>query len=403
MERDERSGLAELAGAVVRARVGGLVDVFLERRAEASWRLSGGRVIACEALFCEGAAVRRDGMLVTADGLDRPVLAGLLGITSRALPPFSLPRFPDPPPLDDTETPFPVDWAGVRWRWSRAVVLSGRAAVPVVRPDLAEITFLDGRRALTCWPPAADSNGQAVPPAAGRRTAPAGKVRALLAPDASAVLLHELFGHPLEGDRLLLGSSPWRGRVGQVVLGLGLSITDDPTRADLPGGFSADDEGVSAAPRSLLADGVLAGVLADRRTSGPLGASPGNARRAGVHAHPRPRISNLVASATAPLPDPPRHDATIEILAASSGTLEPASGAILVHVRTAFALRGGVRRQSLAPFTLCGTVPEVAGGLIAAARPAAAVAEPGWCAKDGDVVATGAVAPWLLIDGMEAR
>ncbi|OYW06204.1 MAG: hypothetical protein B7Z61_03490 [Acidobacteria bacterium 37-71-11] len=402
MERDERSGLFELAAAVARERIAGLVDVYLERRAEAFWRLAAGRVVARETLLREGAAVRRAGVFASSDGLDRPALAGLLGITSRALPAFAAPRFPEAPMLEETAGAFPTAWSGVRWRWSWAAVLAGRSAVTVARPELAEVTFCDGRRALACWPalPAPDSDAR--PPAAPTVARP-GPTRALLAPAAAAVLVHELIGHPLEGDLLLRGGSPWAGRGGQRILHAALSVADDPTRGDLPGGFSADDEGAAAAPRPLLAGGVLVGALADRRTAEALGVRPGNARRAGVHAPPRPRISNLIVEAAAALPQPPRGDAAVEVVSVSSGTLEPASGAVLLHVRTAFALRGGSRRQRLAPFTLVGTVARLARGILAAAEPAAAAPEPGWCGKDGEFVPTGAVAPWLLLEGMEIR
>jgi predicted Zn-dependent protease len=404
MERDERSGLFELAAAVARARVAGLVDVYLERRAEAFWRLAAGRVVARETLLREGAAVRRGGAFASSDGLDRPALAGLLGITSRALPPFTAPRFPEAPTLEETGPAFPSAWSGVRWRWSWAAVLAGRNAVTVARPELAEVTFGDGRRALTCWPALAPSNSDSdAETTAAATAARPGPTRALLAPAAAAVLIHELIGHPLEGDLLLRGGSPWAGRGGQRILHAALSVTDDPTRGDLPGGFSADDEGEAAAPRPLLADGVLVGALVDRRTAEALGVRPGNARRAGVHALPRPRMSNLIVEAAAALPQPPRGDAAVEVVSVSSGTLEPASGAILLHVRTAFALRGGSRRQRLAPFTLVGTVAKLTHGILAAAEPAAAAPEPGWCGKDGEAVPTGAVAPWLLLEGMEIR
>ncbi len=402
MERDERSGLAELAAAVARARVAGLVDVYLERRAEAFWRLAAGRVVARETLLREGAAVRRDGAFASSDGLDRPALAGLLGVTSRVLPAFAVPRFPETPVLEATVPAFPPSWSAVRWRWGWAAVLTGGSAVTVSRPELAEVTFRDGRRALTCWPglPAPDADVEL--PAAVTAARP-GPTRALLAPAAAAVLVHELIGHPLEGDILLRGGSPWAGRGGQRILKISLSVTDDPTRGDLPGGFTADDEGEAAAPRPLLADGVLVGELADRGTAEALGVRPGNARRAGVHTPPRPRMSNLIVEARFPLPRPPRGDAAVEVVSVSSGTLEPASGAILLHVQTAFALRGGSRRQRLAPFTLVGTVATLARGILAAAEPAAAAPEPGWCGKDGEAVPAGAVAPWLLLEGMEIR
>ncbi|TAM48513.1 MAG: hypothetical protein EPN53_09860 [Acidobacteria bacterium] len=402
MERDERSGLAELAAAVARERVAGLVDVYLERRAEAFWRLAGGRIVARETLLREGAAVRRAGVFASSDGLDRPALAALLGITSRALPPFAAPRFPEAPALEEVAAAWPPSWSGVRWRWSWAAVLARRSAVAIARPELAEVTFRDGRRALACWPALPQPELEAPPPAAPTAARP-GPTRALLAPAATAVLIHELVGHPLEGDLLRRGDSPWAGRSGERILAAALSVTDDPTRSDLPGGFSADDEGEAAVARPLVAGGVLVGALADRGAAQALGVPPGNARRAGVHAPPRPRMSNLIVAAAAPLSEPPRGDAEIEVVSVSSGTLEPASGAVLLHVRTAFALRGGRRRQRLAPFTLAGTLASLGRGILATAEPAAAAPEPGWCGKDGEAVPTGAIAPWLLLEGVAVR
>jgi hypothetical protein len=402
MERDQPTGLAELATAVMRARVPGLEDVYLERGAELLWCLAAGRVVAREASLHEGAAVRRSGMLISGDGLDRPVLANLLGIASRTLPTFSVPRFPEPPSLEHSLRETPASWTGVRWRWSWAAVLTGRRAVTVTRPQLAEVTLADGQRALFCWP--LDTGTLSEVPAVQTVSAvQPGKVRVLLAPAAATVLLHELVGHPLEGDLLLNGASPWSTRIGERIVRLPLSVMDDPTRSDLPGAFSADDEGTAATPRPLLAEGVLAGALADRRTAESLGVEPGNARRAGVHSPPRPRISNLVATARDLLPEPPRADAAIEVLALASGTLEPASGMVLLRVRTAFSLRRGTRRHVLVPFTLVGTVAAVANGLLAAAEPSTVSSEPGWCAKDGEVVPTGGSAPWLLLEGLEVR
>jgi hypothetical protein len=402
MERDQRSGLSELAAAVARARPADLVDVFLERRVEVCWRLAEGGVASRETLLREGAGVRREGTLVSGDGLDRPVIASLLGITTRALPPFSAPAFPDPPRLEETLPSLPTGWASVRWGWRWAAVLAGHRAVTLLRPDLAEVTHLDGHRALTVWPPRADTQPFGAAPEQ-HANARVGRARVLLAPAAAAVLLHELVGHPLEGDLLLRGASPWSGRQGERLVQLKLSVSDDPTRTDLPGAFSADDEGEAAQPRELLADGVLVGALADRESAAALGVLPGNARRATAHVRPRPRMSNLVARAADPLPHPPRNEATIEVTTLASGTLEPASGSILLHVRTAFALRRGERHRTLAPFTLVGSVAAVRAGMLAAAEPTLPVAEPGWCAKDGEIVPTGAVAPWLLLSGLEVR
>ncbi len=401
MARDTASGLAELASAIARRRLKGLVDVYAERRAEVCWRLRAGRVVAREPLLSEGAAVRRDRRLVSSDGLDRSGLAELLGVQPRGLPAFSPPAFPAAPRLEDAVSRFPAAWRSVRWRWSWAAVLAGGTAALLRRPELAEVTFDDGHRALTVWPPAPseDDAPRGLTPARAR----AGRARVLLAPAAAAVLVHELFGHPLEGDLLQNSASPWRGRQGHRVVSLPVSVTDDPSRLDLPGGFSADDEGVPAAPRRLVANGTLVGVLADRECAGTFGVDPGNARRSGVHTRPRPRVSNLVVRVAGALTEPPRSEAGIEVAGLASGTLEPASAAIVLHVRCAYQLRRGERQKVLEPFTLVGTVAALREGMLAAAEPALEVAEPGWCAKDGEVVPTGAVAPWLLISGLEVR
>jgi predicted Zn-dependent protease len=398
----EPSALVELATAVARARIAGLVDVFLERRAEVWWRFTRGRVTSREALLREGAAVRRNGTLASADGLERQLLAGLLGITTRALPPFSAPAFADPPRIEAAIPDVPEGWAAVRWSWRWSAVLVGPRAVVIRTPQLAEITFADGHRALTVWPPVApveptaDRNASAVRPRPGR-------ARVLLAPSAAAVLLHELVGHPLEGDVLLRRGSGSPGRQGERLVDLHLSVRDDPTLAELPGAFSSDDEGEPALARELLSDGVIVGALADRERASILGVAAGNARRATVHTRPRPRISNLVARTADPLSSPPREEAALEVTALSSGTVEPASGSILLQVRAAFALHKGARTRPLAPFTLVGSVAGLRSGLVAAAEPTVASAEPGWCAKDGEVVPTGAVAPWLLLSGVEVR
>jgi PmbA/TldA metallopeptidase C-terminal domain len=402
MGLDEPSALADLAAAVARSRIAGLVDVFLERRAEVWWRLARGRVVSREALLREGAAVRRNDTLASVDGLERPLLAGLLGLTTRALPPFSAPAFADPPRLEAAVPDLPDDWTAVRWSWRWSAVLFGRNAVLISTPELAEITFPDGHRALTVWPPAAPAE-----PSGERLQSPthprSGRPRVVLAPAAAAVLLHELVGHPLEGDVLRRGEPALPGRKGERLVDVRLSVHDDPTLDTLPGAFSADDEGEPGRARELLTDGVIVGALADRESAAILGVDAGNARRATVHARPRPRISNLVARAADALPHPPREEAAIEVATLSSGTIEPASGSILLQVRTAYALRKGVRTRPLTPFTLLGSVAGLRSGLLATAEPAVATAEPGWCAKDGEVVPTGAVAPWLLLSGVEVR
>ncbi|HPW54235.1 MAG: hypothetical protein KA072_13275 [Thermoanaerobaculaceae bacterium] len=381
----------------------GIVDLFFERRVERCWRLRGGRVVAVETASIEGAACRRpEGRLAARDGLERKGLAALIGVSARQLPPVPLPAAPVAPIWDELGAPVDPDLVTVRWLW-RAGFVAGTAGVSLIaRPTLLDLSWSDGRRTVRPWPLAPDWGLPAPTPL---RTAhpPAGAVRVLLAPQAAATLLHELLGHPLEADLLRAGSSPWRQSLGSVVLPLDLELWDDPTRWDLPGAFDCDDEGTVATPHRLVEAGRLVGALGDRWSLNPDAGPGGNARRATLHMAPRPRVSNLVARVPGALAQPPRHDADLEVEAVSAATLEARAGLLVLQVRIGHTLRHGRRVRPLGSFALVGQVEQVAKGLLAAAGTPERSAEPGWCGKDGEIVPTGSEAPWLLVEGLEAR
>jgi hypothetical protein len=394
-----RAALDEFADSVRRAGPRDLEDLYLERVAEVRWRLRGTHARSRHTLAREGAAVRRGGHLSSADGLDGAVIASLLDVPRRALSRLDPPDPPAAPTLEEVVEALGVADVDLRWRgvWS-AVVRDGVVA-EADKPALVEVVHTDGLRQLTAWPPAQDlellppESEAAGPPRPGRTTV-------LFAPAAAAVLLHELFGHPLEADSLLRGASPWAGKFGERVTPLALDLDDDPG-ADLPGAFAADDEGSPAGIRALLRAGELVGAIADRAAAPALGAPAGNARRATCHAPPRPRLSNLVAAADRA--DVPRAEARLEVTSIHSGTVEPRSGTLLLSVRSAWLLRGGERKGPAGGFTLAASVGAAAAGLVAAGGAARASAAPGWCGKNGEMLPTGAIAPWLLVAGLEVR
>ncbi len=401
MSLPDHDALDTFAESLTRARLAGFVDFYAERLAEASWRFRDGRLVRRGAVLREGAALRRGDSVLSTDGLDRAVLSSLVGLSTRELAPLSPPPFPSPPNLGEIPEVLPGGDCALRWRWSWAVVVAGGRATRIARPELLEITHADGLRQLASWP-IADAFRPVAPPSPPDGIPRAGRTTVLLAPAAAAVFVHELFGHSLEADVLLRGASPWAGRSGQRIVPLALDLDDDPTESSLPGSFSADDEGVAAAPRPLLRGGVLVGALADRASAAALGVAPGNARRAGVHAPPRPRLSNLMARAEGS-GEPPRAEARLEVASISSGTIAPQSGELMLAVRSAWALRRGERARALAPFTLVGELGRVCSGLLAAGGRPEPTAAPGWCGKNGDVVPTGALTPWLLVTGLEVR
>jgi hypothetical protein len=399
---ETRSPWELLAQQLAESGCRGLVDLYVERRLEVTWSLDPTGIVTRQTVHQDGAAVRRGGMMASSDGAERVVVADLLDVPVRSLPPLRLPRFPEPPVPTVAVLPESRAVATVRylWRWS-AVVTLGRAAFPV-RPALCELTFADGRKSLTTWPPPTAVHHPVDRPSA-QAVPRAGRVVAVLAPQAAAVLLHEILGHGLEGDLLAAGNSPWVGRMGERITPLPLTLIDDPTLDGLPGSFDVDDEGTRAAPRVLLRDGVLEGALGQRDTGETPGIASGNARRATVHTPPRPRVSNLIADAPSTGAESLLPHAEIEVLEVSSGTLEPRLGVVVLQVRSAFSLRRGRRVRPLAPFTLLGSVPAVSRGLLAAQGPREVAVEPGWCGKEGEVVPISGTSPSLLVSNLEVR
>jgi len=402
MMTPDETGFDELARRLEDARPRGFVDLYAARTAEVWWRVGGGGVRARRELLREGAAVRRDGTFASADGLDRLVLAELLGASARTLPAFGLAAFPHPPDVGAVVDALGDGVAELHWRGGWGVLVAGGASVALRRPELCEIALSDGQRFLHTWPLPAGWRSP-VPAAAPEAAVRPGRHAVALAPAAAAVLFHELLAHPLEGDLLLRGASPLAGRRGERLFALPLDVDDDPLARHLPGSFAVDDEGTGAHRRALVRGGVLVGALCDRSSAAALGDPPGNARRAGVHAPPRPRVSNLVVRAAAADREALRGAASLEVSSLAGGTVEPRTGVVSLAVRAAWELRRGRRARALAPFALRGTMEAVLAGIAGVAGPGEPTAEPGWCSKDGEVVPTGAVAPWVLLAGMEAR
>ena len=394
--------LAELSAVLRRRAPRQLDDLYLERRAEWVWRCADGAVVDQRTWIGDGVAVRRDSEFRSCDGLERQVVADLTGVPLRRLPVLPLPELPSRPDPSVILTRVGAAQLTARMIWRRAVLATARDARAIAAPDLCELTWPDGHSSLVVWPP--PPSWQPVIPFVERTGKdPAGAVDVLLSPQAAAVLLHELFGHPLEGDSILSGESVWAGRFGARVVPCDLDISDDPWAPDLPGGFDVDDEGVPATSRPLVRAGVVVGALADRSCANALGASPGNARRSSVHTPPRPRISNLVSSARGALAQTPRGEAGVEVTSVSSGTVEPRSETVVLRVRHGYVLRRGERQRAVGGFTLVGALHAVCDGLVGVAAPPEPAFEPGWCGKNGELVPTGAIAPWLLVHGLEVR
>ncbi len=220
----------------------------------------------------------------------------------------------------------------------------------------------------------------------------------------SGVLMHELVGHLLEGDVISNGGSPLDAGEASIVGPPTLFVTDDPTRFDLPGAFSSDDEGVTAEAIPLLEGGIVCGALCDRFTANKLGRTPGRGRRAAWNRAPVPRMSNLVAAPGRTNPEALENDQKrgLVVTRLSGASVDPRSGRVILRVEQGWELRHGRRRRALAPFDLGGDVL----GILRLIDPNLGN-DPtpdwrlGWCLKAGLTLPTGSEAPTMLVRSLE--
>ncbi len=400
----------------------GLVDLYLERRLELRLhvRRSARWVEECRT---EGAAVRTRTDLrheiVAATGTSPKTIAHLLSgpLDTREL---HLQRPLPPPDLDA-----PRGWRDTAEAWVDATSLSDatvflferRAAIiqpgqwreihtPLLirlqtpTPSSSSLLATWDHADLPRWAPLVNARSQrrVWRPSSGER------LPVVFTSGTSGVVMHELVGHLLEGDVLSGEGSPLEDGEASIVGPPTLSVTDDPTRFDLPGAFTSDDEGVEAEPITLLSGGVVCGALCDRFTADALGHAPGRGRRAAWNQAPVPRMSNLVVPKGQTDPQALENDLRngLVITRLSGASVEPRSGRVILRVEEGWELRHGRRRRALAPFDLGGNVL----GILKLIVPDLGD-DPtpdwrlGWCLKAGLPLPTGSEAPTILVRSLE--
>jgi len=130
--------------------------------------------------------------------------------------------------------------------------------------------------------------------------APSGKMPVVFTPrGAIAVLFPLVFGY--SGRSVYLGTSPLKGKLGEVMFDPRVSLVDDGTVVDGLGGGGFDDEGVPTRRTPLIAGGEVAGFYYDLRTAELAGVgSTGNGFKGGMlggadfRALPSASVSNLL-------------------------------------------------------------------------------------------------------------
>ncbi len=120
----------------------------------------------------------------------------------------------------------------------------------------------------------------------------AGSYPAVFSPKAIGCLIHEAFGHLVEGDLVIAGTA-LKGRLGEKIASDLVTVVDDPTIPGAYGSYKYDDEGVEASPVTIVENGVLKNYMHSRETAAALGAKPtGNSRAQDFRSTPLVRMRN---------------------------------------------------------------------------------------------------------------
>lgn len=263
-------------------------------------------------------------------------------------------------------------------------------------------SFQSSREMSEALPALATALTEASRPLAGIPP-PSGLIDVVLAPAAAAVFWHEAVGHMLEADARRAAASILGRVVGAAVAPPGVDVWDEPTRDDLPGGYTHDDEGTPARAVPLLEDGFVREILTDCRSAGA--DSNGHGRAADFREAPRPRMSNLVVRpGGAPLEElVERCGAGLLVNSVSSGAADPESGRFVLRVEEGFTVRRGQVGAAVASFSLTGDVLSA----LAALDPERGDSSPAGtslslCVKGGAGLPVGGAAPALLVRSLSA-
>jgi len=217
------------------------------------------------------------------------------------------------------------------------------------------------------------------------------------------VMVHECFGHSMEGDTIRKGSSIRATQLGAMVAARGVTIVDSGLVPYSRGSFRVDDEGTPAQRTVLVQDGVLVGYLWDRLNARLTGNAPtGNGRRASYRDVPLCRMTNTYIE---PGPLPPAAliesvDRGLYCSRLGGGSVNPADGNFSFVVTEGWQIERGKLVHPVRNATLVGNGNDAMLKIDAVANDLAIDGTTGSCGKDGQWKPVGVGQPTVRFTGI---
>lgn len=224
----------------------------------------------------------------------------------------------------------------------------------------------------------------------------AGAYPVVIGPGWGGVLVHECFGHGMEGDTIRRRTSIRAGQQGQRVAAPGVTIVDSGMVPRSRGSFRVDDEGTPAQRTVLVADGVLVGYMWDLLNARLAGARPtGNGRRASYRHFPLCRMTNTYIEGGPHTPEDLIAGVARGLFCRNmgGGSVNPADGNFSFQVTEAWQIEDGRLTHPVRNATLTGNGNDAMLKIDAVANDLEIDGATGSCGKDGQWKAVGVGQP----------
>lgn len=229
-----------------------------------------------------------------------------------------------------------------------------------------------------------------------------GVYRAVVDPELIGLVIHEAFGHAVEGDLVASGSSILAGRLGEAIASPYVSIVDDGL---VDGGYYIpyDDEGVEKKPIVVVDNGILRGFLTHLASASKLRLDPtGNGRAQDFHSQPIVRQTNLYMKpgdySFEELLEDIDEGIYLRGMGAGGGQVDPGTGSFTFSVGPSYIIRRGELVELVRGTVVSGSILETLKGVEAVGCDLLVETSVfGGCGKDGQIVRVGDGGPHVRI------
>jgi TldD protein len=231
----------------------------------------------------------------------------------------------------------------------------------------------------------------------------AGSYPVVVANGWGGVMVHECFGHSMEGDTIRKNTSIRAVQQGQQVAAKGVTIVDSALVPYSRGSFRIDDEGTPAQRTVLVEDGVLVGYLWDLLNARLTGHRPtGNGRRSSYRDVPLCRMTNTYIEGGSGTPEALIASVRRGLYAKTlgGGSVNPADGNFSFQVTEAVMIEDGRLTHPVRNATLTGNGNDAMLRIGALAGDLRIDGTTGSCGKDGQWKPVGVGQPTVLFTGI---